>query len=320
VVRGRDLTIVPGGILGYLPFEALLTQAPETAGNYQTHPYLIKAFNISYNYSAVLLRDKMLSTTAAPTNDFLGMAPRFDDVVNVQPAGSRTYELGALNYNIPEVKNIYALMGGTVFLDSLATEANFRENAGRYNIIHLATHGKANDESSDYSFLAFYEIKDSIENELLYVKDLYNLYLPAEMVVLSACETGVGELKRGEGIISLARGFFYAGVQSIITTLWSIDDRPTAEIMTGFYKNLRRNLPKSDALRQAKLEYISGQTGNSKAHPRYWAGFVPVGNMAPVKTIEKSPWAYWLTGGLGLAILLFFWRKNNRKDATALPE
>lgn len=311
LVKEKSLTIVPGGILGYLPFEALLSELPEKSDSYRTHPYLINEFTISYNYSAFLLKEKYRPRKNDYSGNFLGIAPRFDSPLHATPAGSRTYELGALQYNIPEVEAIRDLMGGEIYIDSLATENNFRKKAKNYQILHLATHGKANDQSSDYSFLAFYELQDDIENELLYVKDLYNLDLQADMVVLSACETGIGELQRGEGIISLARGFFYAGVRSIITTLWSIDDKPTAEIMEDFYVNLKANQSKDTALRNAKLTYIKNQTSDTKTHPRYWAGFVPVGNMNPLTTNEGGN-HFWLWG-LGAIFLIggvAFWWMN----------
>ncbi|MDF1867548.1 MAG: CHAT domain-containing protein [Saprospiraceae bacterium] len=302
LVKDKSLIIVPGGILGYLPFEALLTELPDTAENYRSHPYLVNEYQISYSYSAFLFKEKFNTKKNQYRGNFLGIAPRFDTPLKANPNGSRTYELGALQYNIPEVENISAIMGGKVYIDSLATEQNFRNAASDYQILHLATHGKANDQSSDYSFLAFYEIEDDIENELLYVKDLYNLDLQADMVVLSACETGIGELKRGEGLISLARGFFYAGVRSIITTLWSIDDKPTAQIMENFYVNLKQNQTKDAALRSAKLTYINNQSSDAKTHPRYWAGFVPIGNMAAIKAQNESR-NYWLWS-LGALLLV----------------
>ena len=307
LIQNKSLILVPGGYLGYLPFEALLKEEPKDLNDFQAYPYLIHDYSISYTYSAILHKEMMKANDNKPQNQFLGFAPRFDTVVAANPAGSRTYELGALEYNIPEVEAIGALMDGSQFLGSQATEANFLDTAFAFQIIHLATHGKANDQSSDYSFLAFYEIKDSIENELLYVKDLYNLDLQADMVVLSACETGIGDLRNGEGIISLARGFFYAGAKSIITTLWSIDDKPTAKIMELFYKNLKKGQTKDVALRNAKRSYINAQSATMKAHPRFWAGFVPVGNMEALELKGgRSFWWVWVLGGV--LVLGVFWR------------
>ena len=112
------------------------------------------------------------------------------------------------------------------------------------------------------------------------MRDLYNLQLNADMVVLSACETGIGELQKGEGIISLARGFTYAGAKSIITSLWSVEDECTKKIMISFYEYLDQGLAKDAALRQAKLDYINDeQTTHVDAHPFYWSPFIGVGDM-----------------------------------------
>ncbi|MEK7256289.1 MAG: CHAT domain-containing protein, partial [Bacteroidota bacterium] len=142
---------------------------------------------------------------------------------------------------------------------------------------------------------------DSLENELVFVKDLYTMRIHAALVVLSACETGIGELQRGEGIVSLARGFSYAGASSIVTTLWSIDDRSSAEIMVAFYQYLKKGLPKDEALRQAKLGYLKASKGRNTSHPLYWAAFVPVGSMEAV----AGGMNWWLVAGCTALILLF---------------
>jgi len=145
-----------------------------------------------------------------------------------------------------------------------------------------------------YCYLAFTQTSDTLDRKL-YVRDLYNLKLNADMVVLSACETGLGELQQGEGILSLARGFAYAGAKSIISSLWSVNDKSTADIMTSFYSHLKEGKTKDDALRRAKLDYLSQ---NPNAQPFYWAAFTAVGDMKPI----KRAWAgsYFLFGGFFL--------------------
>jgi CHAT domain-containing protein len=121
-----------------------------------------------------------------------------------------------------------------------------------------------------------------VENELLYVRDLYNLELNADLVVLSACETGLGRLRRGEGIISLARAFAYAGARAIVTTLWSVDDEKAKDLMLDFHGHLKRGEPVDAALRRAKLDYLQRRPGPAEAHPFFWAGFAPIGDMRPL--------------------------------------
>ena len=285
----EQLIIIPDGILGYVPFEALLTAKPERAIRFNTHPYLLKEYQISYCYSATLLREmQQKKQVKEPTGTLLAVAPFYTGDTTLL-AGLFAYDettrkdLAPLQNSGEEVYRINKLWKGDVLTGEAATEAAFTARAGNYRILHLATHGRADERVGDYSFLAFSEIKDSVENELLYVRDLYNLQLNADLVVLSACETGLGKLSRGEGIISLARAFAYAGAKSIITTLWSVDDAKTKDLMVDFYRKLKKGMTKDAALRQAKLDYLESHTNPGDAHPFYWAGFAPIGDMRVVK-------------------------------------
>ena len=301
----NSLVIVPGGTLGYLPFDALLVSQPMHYGDFDSHDYLIKHFQISYTYSATLLEE--MSQGNHKRRPLIAFAPSyFGDTLNVTRSNDPWRAvLGKLRFNVQEATAIHDMMGGELYLDSMANEATFMERAPHAGILHLATHGKANDRHGEYSYLAFYQFPDSIENELLFVKNLYNMHIPASLVVLSACETGIGELQRGEGIVSLARGFSFAGAASIITTLWSIDDNASANIMVDFYKNLNDGQNKDEALRNAKLDYIELNRGNNRTHPLYWAAFVPVGNMQPISG-GVPVWGWILIAGAALAGLYWY--------------
>ncbi|NJL75556.1 MAG: CHAT domain-containing protein [Saprospiraceae bacterium] len=204
------------------------------------------------------------------------------------------------------------LLGGKVIVGEKATVSAFEQQAPFYKIIHLATHGKANDEVGDYAYLAFTEVFDSLDNEKLYNRDLYHLNLNADMVVLSACETGIGELRLGEGIISLARGFSYAGAKSIITTLWSVDDETTQKLMTQFYTHLKVGMAKDAALRQAKIDFLNTNS-SLKAHPFYWATFIPIGDTQPIE--PPSNFFIWMWGLVLMvvgALVFYVWRKKSK--------
>ena len=310
--ENTELIIVPDGILGYIPFDALLVNAPETATNFKTHDYLLKDHQISYAYSATLLKEmKYRQHRKEPSKNVLAFAPSFNTNIKKDLAllteryidTSETRNgLGPLQYNDDEVHAIDSIIGADIYLDSLATEEKFTSIAGDYRILHLSTHGKANDKVGDYSFLAFYEQDDSLENEWLYNRELYNLQLNADMVVLSACETGIGELQRGEGIISLARGFSYAGAKSIVTTLWSVNDQSSNQLMQNFYSHLKSGKPKDASLRQAKLDYLE-HNSNLGLEPFFWAGVIPIGDMSPVEI--KKDWSNFIVFGIAGLILLF---------------
>ena len=147
----------------------------------------------------------------------------------------------------------------------------------------LSTHGKADDRLGDFAFIGFGARKLGFF-EKLYARELYDFSLNADMVVLSACETGLGVLERGEGIISMSRAFAYAGAKSIFTTLWQVDDKNTKDLIVSFYQKMEEGENKSVALQKAKLDYLDCQEGKGeRMHPFFWAGFVGIGDMNPIK-------------------------------------
>lgn len=314
----RHLIIIPDGQLGYLPFEALLTEPVDPQDrNFNRYPYLLRRYQHSYCYSAMLLNT--MKKKRYHTSGLLAFAPTFPKSKMPAPqqiAGLRG-QIDTLYHNIEEVDYIRELLGSTtVKIGSEADKETFFRLAPNYKMIHIASHGILNDSISDYSFIAFYggESKDPAFN--LLVKDFDFLRLEAELVTLSACETGLGELKRGEGIISLAWGFAQAGAKSILTTLWSVNDESTTQIMGGFYQNLHQNQSKHVAIHNAKLDYIDSQSDPFEAHPFYWASFIPIGDMAPLETGEKSVNIYfWGALFSILSMLLLALRAGRRRSS-----
>lgn len=279
-----ELTIVSDGVLGYLPFEALLVERPVRPDRFHECHYLLQDYIISYAYSATFQREMLNKEHyTKATRPLAAFAPYYSGdttlLANLYTRdNTMRNDLRPLKHSGEESYSISKIMEGDLFISKDATEDRFISVAGKYQILHLATHGQVNDHLSDYSFLAFTEQKDSVENELLYIRDLYNLHLNADLVVLSACETGIGELQRGEGVISLARAFAYAGAKSIITTMWSVDDAKTKDLMIAFYSNLKTGMPKNVALTKAKRDFLKKHLGTN-AHPFYWAAFIGIGDM-----------------------------------------
>ena len=207
-----------------------------------------------------------------------------------------------------EVKNIKEIFRTDSWMDKKATEKNFIDNATDYAILHLAMHTILDDANPMYSKLVFYQEDEpeSEEDNLLNTYELFDLTLNAELAVLSACNTGYGKLQRGEGIMSLARGFLYAGVPSIMMTLWPIDDAATAEMMRYFYQNLAKGKKKDIALRDAKLKFLES-SGMLNSHPHFWASFVSIGpDDAISHTQTKNTTVWWIIIGMTLAIALAF--------------
>lgn len=305
------IVILPGGSLAYLPFEALITSVNDKAHSYKNHRYLLNDFTVSYCYSATLLKEMTDKKPGKALENFIAVAPVFGS--ESKPVALRSGQSVFLKHNIPEARKVAKLIIGKTLLGEKATRRNFIENAHKYRIIHLATHGKAHPEYGEYSHLGFAGDPKKEGSELLYVKDIYNLRLNAEMITLSACETGIGELRRGEGIISLARGFSFAGASSINTTLWSVNDAKTADLMAFFYKYIKSGLPKDAAMRMAKLDFIR-HFDHAEVHPFFWSSFIAIGDMKPIDAIHfassGSLWQFALLELILLIVAVFIYLKK----------
>lgn len=289
------LILIPDEELGYLSFEALLKQMPENLSLFKEYQYLIQDFTISYNYSTGLLKEMQNHPSKGKLKPYLGFSPTFGP--------NHSKQLNELKYSQTEVQGTQERLGGDIFAGVGATKANFLQEQSNYRILHLATHGKANDAYGDYSFLAFTENAEAQGDEaLLFVREIYNLNTNAELIVLSACETGTGELQQGEGIASIARSFSYAGAKSLVASHWSVDDKATSQLMHSFFDFINEGYTKDEALRAAKLDFIA-QGKHKDVHPFYWASFVPIGNMNKIYFQDGIP-DYLLIGGVVLLGLL----------------
>ena len=308
----EQLIIIPDGLLGYLPFDVLLTEAPATTKiDYQSLPYLIKQLPISYEYSATLLTSPPATETPVPYS-YLGFAPSYQEVPLAESREVRTtldgqlLGLGQLRYNQEEIAFASQLFDGKTFTGEEATEATFKQYAGQSKLLHLSMHAYAHDKKDDLSGLIFTQQTDTTQEEedgFLHINELYSLPLHAELAVLSACETGIGTLAPGEGIMSLGRAFKYAGCPNVTMSLWTADDQTTSQIIQRFFTHLQERLPKDRALRQAKLHYLD-QARSAQAHPYYWAAFVQVGRSSSLSPDDTFSSWWWMAGGLVLAFLL----------------
>jgi CHAT domain-containing protein/tetratricopeptide (TPR) repeat protein len=304
VEQSSQLLIVPSGILDLLPFEALLSSPPPQPEDFRTYPYLLRDFEISYGYSAGLLWS--LHQMPRSGKGWGGFSPSF----------SRSGAWSPLICSQDLLQQLAAARSGEVILDTAAVPARFKELAQRYAVLHLATHAQANPDAGDFSFIVFSDGKGGYDS--LFTKDLYLLELEAELVILSACETALGTLYDSEGIISLARGFHYAGARSVLTTLWSINEAANCDLMELIYEGLDQNERKSKALQRAKLTYIEAQREPQGGHPLYWAGFQLLGNARPLE--PTFPWPYLLGGLLFIPVGIWWNRRQKRKAVRALPK
>lgn len=302
-----ELLIIPDGSLGYIPFGVLLTDeiAKEKEPRYAHLPYLFKNRKISYEYAAAFLAHRYPEKGSG--KGLLGFAPAYRQAARASGLNTTRSNWEPLVYNQDEVQRIAEQMKGKAFLGGAATKQRFLEEAPHYGILHLAMHGFINDRDPLYSGLVFSDKpypNDSAARVFLHAYELYGLSLQAELAVLSACNTANGQFAEGEGIMSLARAFRYAGCPSILTSLWAADDRASIRMMEYFYKYVEKGMEKHQALQKARNAYL-GST--RRDHPYYWAGFVLIGDQQAVSLHASSRKYVW---GIGIGIvclLLILW-------------
>jgi CHAT domain-containing protein len=287
----RKITIIPDGLVNYIPFESI--------SNVSSEAYLVQKHLISYEYSLpLLLFNKQYKTTFNLLSSAKLVA--FSPLYNSQEITQKRSNLKNLMFAEKEANTISQLFNGTKYLSYKATKATFLKEKNNFNIFHLSMHSQLFDDDFNKSCLVF------SNDEKLYFNEMYNLNFPASMVVLSACDTGNGELKNGEGIMSMSRALTYAGVKSAVVSLWQVPDKETSEIMISFYQNLKKGQPKDEALANAKITFISNNP--MKKHPFYWAGFVVNGDVSPI--VSNSNWMIYIGLGLVILALIFFFRKK----------
>jgi CHAT domain-containing protein len=298
-----DLVIVPHGMLQYLPFELLASTKGED--DFRKIPYLLESHVIQYAWSADLwLRPPLRKK--APSVSFLGFAPEFPQGGEMASRSA----LAALPNAAGEIASASRYFSGEVFLGEQATESNFLALAPESKILHLATHAQADDREPLRSGLWFSALTDTLEDGYLNALEIYHLNLSADLAVMSACNTGSGQLEEGEGVMSLGRAFSYAGCRSVLMSLWLADDVSTSKIMDHFYEEMAAGQSRTNALQRAKQEYLE-QADALTAHPYYWAHLVVVGENNPI----TAPSRIWM-GGLALAGVLvlgggiWFWKRK----------
>lgn len=268
-----NLIILPAGRLATLPFETLLLSNPDKIFDYASLPYLMTQFNVRYEFSAgLLLQDSDKIKHSGDARSILLCAPvTFPE---------RKY-LGELPGTKKEVSDISRLfvnknLMATSYVGSDACENRLKDGILRnYAYLHFATHGLVDEKHPEMSRI-FLQAGAPEEDGNLFAGEIYNLELTADLVTLSACETGLGKIYKGEGVIGLSRALTYAGARSIIVSFWNVADESTALLMTDFYQHVLENPNEdySENLRKAKMGLLQHK---AYAAPYYWAPFVLIG-------------------------------------------
>jgi CHAT domain-containing protein len=293
----QKLIIVADGSSVYLPFETLVRENRSADNKPVSAEYLIERFAISYAPSASALAAIREMNSRRASNSTGIVAFGDPDYTNLQSATRKAanspleknspaslaeplFEFRQLPYTRTEVNEIAALFPATerrIFLGAEAHEEHVKTtDLSHYRYVHFAAHGKIDEEYPARSGIVLSLQGDSKEDGALQLSEVMRLKLNADLVTLSACRTGLGKLLNGEGMIGLTRAFLYAGADSVVVSLWNVNDVATADFMKSFYKHLRQGMAKDAALRQAKLDLLKGQK-RLWQHPRFWAPFVLIG-------------------------------------------
>jgi CHAT domain-containing protein/tetratricopeptide (TPR) repeat protein len=287
-----ELLIIPDGQLNYLPFETLTTKAlPKAKGYHQLH-YALYQHTISYAYSATSYYYQQYEHQNQNNSQVLGFAPNY----------TNNFKLSALKANIQEVEFLEKEFSGAYYYNEKASKKAFQKQSNHFSILHLASHGYADNHELQQAKLFFAQEANDTLSAILYPHEIVQLPLQSDFVVLSACKTAIGYWQEGEGIMSLARDFMYAGVPSILTTLWQINDQSSSQIIQGFYQELR-SAPKHKALQIAKQDYL-GQASAFGAHPYFWSGYILIGNTNRLDIGHPFYGKLWYICGLSLFLLV----------------
>jgi CHAT domain-containing protein len=244
-IKGKDLILIPDGELGYLSFDILLTSMPDTTKvTYKNISYLIKESALTYAPSATTFFTELNLSNNNNNGKIIAFGPSYtiENQTLKNTDGSRSSLrdiLSDLSNTQNEILSLEQYFNVTSLLGSKATEESFKRKAPDFKILHLAMHTLINNENSLYSKLVFFRPEgDTTEDGFLNASELVNMELHADMAVLSACNTGTGKMQKGEGIMSLSRDFFYAGVPGVVMTSWAVEDRTGIKLMDYFYKHI----------------------------------------------------------------------------------
>lgn len=311
MIEGKRILVVADGALNYIPFEALVKNSEAT--DYAAANYLVKTNEIVYSPSAsviaairqgsgaagksmLLVADPVFSaddprakgnvaaSSAGETRGLgLGLEAAVNDVAasdaSSSPGGLRLARLSGTRTEADEISGIAKAGGGQADLwtDLNASEDNVKaRDLASYRYLHIATHGLLDAERPQFTGVVLSLVGNKSNDGFLRTDEIFNLKLGSPLVMLSACETGLGKEKRGEGVIGLTRAFMYAGAPTVGVSLWSVADKSTADLMTDFYKRMLGATPQAPgaAMRDAQLAMINGKKYSA---PFYWAPFVLVG-------------------------------------------
>lgn len=296
---GQALLILPDGLLNYLPFGALVKEA--SGSDLASAPYLLRTNPSSYASSATVLHKQGQTKADSRNATALAFSPFTEKL-----AGSPAAPLPFSSVEVAALATYYP----TLTQDKkLASRASLLQEIGNNQIIHLSTHAFATAEGNEQPRIL-------TATDPIYLPDIYGLKLGTDLVTLSACQSNIGPLAKGEGVLSLGRAFTSAGARGVVASLWSLNDRATADIAATFYQKLAEGKPKPFALHEAQLAYLDRDDVPAYLKsPYYWAGLTYYGDAGILAANSRLPWWSWLLIAVALlgSVLLFL--RSRRRAA-----
>lgn len=309
------IIIIPDGLLFNLSFDMLTDREIGSYKEFLEYSLLAR-HDISYRFSLWQLLEQSKRTTSG---NYVAYAPGFLDEMKESYLGklkdSLNLDQAYLSllpqpFTVNLAQKAAGIFGGKSFTYEESTPEAFYNHSGKNKIIHIATHAESNNLSPAFSRLIFAKSDNAEEDNSVYAYQIYGTNLQANLTVLTACETGRPIHQPGEGMISLAHAFQYAGSESLLTSLWKLDEKASMEITEYFLELIAKGEAKDRALRMAKLTYLSGAKGRTLS-PEYWAGIVLIGDPESINDLKKtSPFWYWTIAVAFLFALIFYFLKR----------
>ncbi len=309
-IHSSRVVIIPDGVLYNLSFEMLANTAVDQYLSLASNS-LLSRHAIVYHYSLFMLSQPRVNLSSK--SNYVGFTPGFSDELKEQYIAGiedsinldRRYLTLLPQPGVTRLaQKIKGMLGGEIFMNEGSTRTTFKRNAGGHNIIHIGTHAEYNNIRPEQSGLVFSKnTNERSESNFLALREIYNCNMQSDLTLLTACESGKHGYQDGEGMISLAHAFNYAGSQRILTALWKIDEQSSSRITELFITNLKEGVATDEALRQAKLQYLREARGRTVA-PAYWAGLVIIGEPAKLQLSNPQNYIYWIAGALAILIPL----------------
>lgn len=318
-IRSENVIIIPDGVLFALSFELLTPQKAKTFRELSNNSLLAR-HTISYHYSLYMIGSEL---PVESNDNYIAFVPGFTEEAkkNYLRAIKDSIELDhqylsllSQPHTIKAARSLSRLLGGQAYLDNTSTLNTFKKNAAGHKIVHIGTHAEFNNMVPERSRLIFSkDMGARSDSNSLFLDEIYDCNIRSDLAILTACESGKPGFQDGEGMISIAHAFNYAGSNSILTGLWKIDEKASSFITETFVKNLEKGMPAAMALKKAKLLYLGQAHGRTLA-PAYWAGLVLIGQTPELKLTDQPMHTTWLLlgGVLLVAVLIFYFLQRSR--------